>query len=659
MEEEKKVLLEELYRPPAGIQEFIFDVYAKLMRWRTVRDNPYKQYNQQSCTDYWQDSRQKFWGFLPISSDADTPQFFFPETRNQVIGILSKIANLRMKPSFEGVEGFDLVKATLLKDLFEHWRRMANRKITNFWQFFYTVVNGTCIVFTAYNNKKRKVKNITMHDPDTGKTAFKEEELDESDVEDTICNLEDIYIPKIWEPNMQQQDELIWKTLMKWDDFKNAFKNYTNVSFVVPGNQFADSSIFAEFLSYDVKGSEFVEVIKYFNVPEDQYAIIANGVLLNPIKNESDEEEVCPLPWNHKKLPFSKTIFEPLEPNFFYGMPLPQKVKSPQEALNKMWELYLEREVRAIGAPILTNDPSMEFGLEMKPGRFYQVQGDPVNQYRELQISGASPSFQNALNNLVGIIQRTGSGGTFSSPPSKQPRTATEAAQVAQQREETGGLYFLFYQDLLEQKVWLTLKNIIQFYTAEKTEKIIGTRKFLKIISLTETKLFGGGMGNHEIRITETPASADELRKEAYLRSLIKKERVEIIEVTPQALQQLNFDIKIGFEVENSPEMERALYLDYVTTLVNLFAPTGLLSMKKLLYRTVEKFNEQISDVVEENISADYENERFGIGAQPHTVPPATNDINQQMRGQMFGAAGAGQRMVNQGQAPSNILRKF
>jgi hypothetical protein len=693
----KKIFLEEFYKPPEETQRFIYDVYDKLIRWRSLRDQPYKQFQQQSALTYWADARQKFWGYLPVSFDTDTPQFFFPETRNQIIGILAKIANLRMKPRFEGVKGFDLLTATVFQDLFEYWRRGANRKISNFWQFLYNIVNGTVVVFTAYNSNIRKVKNITMYDAHTGETQYKEEELDESDVEDVIVNLEDLYIPKIWEPDIQAQDELIWRTLVKWKDFKSAFKGYSNAHSVVPGSQFADSSIFADFLSYDVMGSDFVEVIKYFNKVTDQYAIIANGVLLNPIMVKG-EEEIAPLPWNHKKLPFSKTIFEPIDVNFFYGMPLAQKVRSAQEALNMMWELMLEREIRSVNAPIITNDPSVELGLEFKAGRIYQVQAD-VGQFKELTVSPTSSSFWNSLNALQGIIQRTGSGGVGSVAGGKQPNSATQNAQEEEQKKEAAGLPFMFYQDLLEQKVWLTIKNFIQFYTAAKVNEVLGDRKFHKILSISEMKLYGGGMGTHEIRITDKPESRDELKKEAYLRSLFKKEHVDIMEVSPKQLLAVNFDIKIAFEQEESPNDEKMIFMDYLSTVIKLFGQTGLLSPRKMLYRLAEKYNESLSDIVEDSVEQDYEQDRFGVkptqqpqtprdkvnaalaaGQQPGGQPapggfgapggaggapapgapgsPSGNNAQGQ-RGQMFGAQGPGASAVKKGNANKNILKKF
>jgi hypothetical protein len=628
-----KVLLEEVYKPPKNIQEFVFDVYEKYIKWRALRERPYKQFNNKTLTSYLTEAREKFWGYLPLTND-DTKQFFFPETRNQIVNILARIANLRLKPSFEGVEGMDIVKSTLLSDLFEYWRRKTNRKLNNFWQYLYNVINGTVVVFVAYNSNIKKVKNITLYDPSKGKTQYEEDEKDESDVEEVIVNLEDLYIPKIWEPDIQKQDEIIWRTLMKFSDFKNAFEGYSESEYVIPGQQFADKSIFADFISYDVRGGDFVEVIRYFNATKDQYAIIANGVLLNPIKYKT-KREISPLPWNHKKLPFAKTILEPIDSSFFYGMPLAQKVKSPQDALNKLWSLLIDREERAIAAPILTNDASVETGLEYRAGRFYVVQGDPNTNYRELQISPASGSFWNALTTLQGIIQKTGTGGIGPILPTRQPRTATEKSLESQQQKEIAGLYNLFYQDLLEQKVWIVLNNIIQFYTSQKVKKIIGNKKYNKIIYLTNTNLIGGGIGNREIRIIDEISEPEKLQEESYIRSLLKKEKVEIIEVTPKALQQLEFDIKINFEMENSPETERALYLDFIVTIWKLFGQFGLLSPKKSLFRVMEKFNENIYDFIDENLAAEYEKERFDVMGG---IPEQVNNYNQSLRGQIYGA---------------------
>ena len=199
-----------------------------------------------------------------------------------------------------------------------------------------------------------------------------------------------------------------------------------------------------------------------------------------------------------------------------------------------MWELLLDREERAAALPIITTDPSVEMGLEFKAGRIYQVNAD-VNQYREMQMAPSSSSYWNALTTLRGVIQSTGSGVHYGDADGEAtPYRHGERGQFAQQQKEATGLYFMFYQDLIEQKVWITLMNMIQFYTSHKVEKIIGDRKFHKILSLSEARLSGGGLGNREVRITDQPASSDELRKESYLRSLMRKERVEIIEVSPK-----------------------------------------------------------------------------------------------------------------------------
>ena len=661
--EVKKILLEDFYKPSRDIQSAIFDVYEKFIRWRSLREQTYKQFNGFQLTDWLQESREKFWGYLPVSYDLDVPQFFFPETRNQIVAILAKIASLRMKPRFEGVENFDIIKATILKDFFEYWKRISNKKITNFWSFLYNIINGTVIEFVGYKSKKKTVKDITKYDAFTGLTEWKEREEETSEVTETICNLEDIYIPKLWEPDIQKQQELIWRTLYKWRDFKNAFSGYELAEVVVPGMQFADQSIFSQFLAYDVKGSDFVEVIRYFDAAKDRYMIIANGVLLNPIKEKGKKDEiVSPLPWNHKKLPFAKSIFEPLDASFFYGMSLCQKVKTPQEALNKMWELLLERETRSVSAPIITTDPNVELGLEFKAGRIYQV-GTDVNQYKELNISPSTSSYWNLLTSLQGIINRTGSGTLSSVMPGRQPRSATEKAAEFQREKEATGLYYLFYEDLMEQVSWIAIQNMIQFYTAQKTERILGEKKFHKILNMIDVQLARGGMGNRYIRITDTPSSSKELSDEAWYRSMFKKERAEIIEVSPKALRQMKFDIKIDFEPENSPDSEKALFIDFSKMLIGLFGPYGLIDPKKMLFRIVEKFDENIADFIPDNLISEYEQERFGMPIQPVVQPgagvstPTVDKYAQANRGQVYGSQGPANAMENKG-IPSTMETK-
>ena len=79
-----KILLEEFYRPSKQVQEAIFDVYEKFIRWRSLREQGYKQFNGQQLTDWLEERTGKVLGLQPLSYDVDVPQFFLPETRNQV-----------------------------------------------------------------------------------------------------------------------------------------------------------------------------------------------------------------------------------------------------------------------------------------------------------------------------------------------------------------------------------------------------------------------------------------------------------------------------------------------------------------------------------------------------------------------------------------------
>lgn len=654
---EDKVLLEDKYKPSDELLEAIYDVYDKFAEWKAIKSNNYRQFGGTNLSSWLQNSRDKFYGYSPVSEDGQ--KFFFQETRNQITELLSRIANLRTRASFEGVEGFDILKSTLLNDLFHHWSRHAKRVYRNFRYYLYAVINGTVIVYVGFRHEKKKRESVTKYDDETGEMSWKMEDVEVAEVEEQLCNLEDIFFPKIWEPDIQKQGEIIWREMITKADFDKRYGQFKNSEHVFEGSMLSDQSIFAELISPVAIDKNLVEVIRYYNSDDNKYMIIANGVLLNPAK-KNGKDVIGPMPWNHGQLPFGKEIFEFIDSQFFFGMSMGQKVSDPQKALNDMWELLIDREKKAIARPILTNDPSMEEGVEFKAGHVYQVGADVQAGYRELEMGSASSSYWNALGTLQGIIDRTGSGGVEPIQRSRQPESAT-AHRVSYQKERTiSGMYYLSYEHLLEQISWLAVKNMIQFYSSSIVRRALGERKFNYIFALNDIRLVGGGNGNREVRVTDKPKPNKELQEEAMTKSLLKKEKVEIIEVTPQQLHDLSFDIKIAFDEELTPEGEQAMFMDWSIMMMNLFGQQGLVDPKKLAFRNIEKMRESPADIMPDELLGEYEMERFGVRAsqpqQQQQVPggmPQLNRFNQGLRGERYGAQGPQAR--EEGAGPARV----
>jgi len=648
IQKEEKIKPEQLRKVSEKELNLVTEIYDKYIKWSAVVNAPFKQFDGLNLRQYLTVSRRLFWNYDPeavgiLSENLNKAKFnvFFPEIRNNLLEILSYFLSLRIKPVFNA--GVDLYKnyiEHICSGIYENWRNVTKDKVQKFWDYLYLIENGTLIKYVGYENVK--VKRQYIKPKKDGNFSFEEREVQLNDeVISKRIPLENILFPKLHQPDIQEQGECILIERLSKEQFDLKYGNFERSKYVVPGSRIHHESAYADIIPLSTIGNK-IEVIKYFDAINDRYVILANGVWLNP-KNE--KEEVFPLPYNHKKLPFVKVIFEPFDANFFYGMSLPFKLRTPQQIYNLYNELLLVREMKEISPPILTSDfeaPTLKFG----PSVVVPVQD--VNAWKELKISPASPSFFQALALLKSNL-------AIRSPAlpltSRQPRSATEKKIESYRTNQFYENYLRMIWDLFYQEINLVLKTAFQYYPASKIirETIFGRREFNRILRIVNTNLPSGGVGTLEIRITPKPSYWEELEAEATIRGKKEKSKIEIIEVTPEFLESLDPVITaIQLEQENPPALEQALFKEKLSFIIQAFG--NMISPTKALLRTFEILKENPSDWLDEamleRLYSAYEESFGGEVSKPLlNVPnlntlPQTQNLLQTLRGIETGAEG-------------------
>jgi len=598
-EQESKIKLEDLYKPSAAELDFIADVYQKYYKWRNNQNTSWKQFEGLTIKQYISEAREKFNGFLPINSllDKKRPKFFSNEFRMSVEKVALYVANLVQNPKFSGVEGLDPALATFLNALLKYIRRGAYWKILDTYHFMQTIIDGTGIVFVSWTPKRRKLKNILEYDLTTGEIEFEEKEYIDDEITEVWVDPLDFFVPKIWEINIQEQKECIWRQIMTWSDFKRRYGHFPLSKYVYPGIRLAEQSIYSEFLDKALFTSDKIEVVQYFNSEEDEYGIIANGVLINPLSAKQRKSKISPLPWNHKSLPFAKTIYRLTSPALFWGVSLVMSAKDEVSAKNELIEMALDRITRATNPPVITTDTTVPNNLELESGKLYVSRGT----WQELQMNPLDPNVWNMQMVIDNQLQKDVTPMTFPTPPTRQPRSASEV--LAQQQRELGSfqLQKTFYQDLIEQKVWLEIQNALQFLTAERARKIVGEQTFEKTLYVENIQT-PNGLSDVILRIKESEqiSSSEDLAFQSVVASINKKRRIEIIEISINVLKNLKFDVEITFDTENTPAIRKAMFLEFIQTISQMFPQ--LLDQRKALVRLFEVWNENPADYLLDDI---------------------------------------------------------
>jgi len=631
-EKDTKIRLEENYKPTRKILEEIGDSYKAFYTFKNQREQSFRQLQYYTLEEFWRESRTLFWNTHKTKSEdleALGLDFSLPFIRKEVLDFTGRLVSLGINPQINGDE-LNAYAVRMLQGMYKKYRFKSQDKVEKFWQVLYSAMNGTVCSYVGFNFDEREMRYLTEYDSMTGDFKLKQKMKKVwNDAFTEIVPLEEIYLEKIWERNMQKQNETFRIKEMTWADFKKEFnsKRYPMAQYVLPGNQIAEDSLFFELLGgTQILNEDKVQVAYHMNTAEDEYKIIANGVLLNPL----GDSDIQPNPFHHKMQPYTWSINEAIDDKFAYGMSMPFLLKEPTKILNTSYTMLVERELRAIDPPIISSDfeaPELIFGQNRV------VPVNDVNAYKEFRIEEASGAYFTMMNSLQGLMSSFAQGGNSQVAPSRQPRSAREMIQIEKMKQQALGNTMTMYYSLIHQEVMLLLKTMLQFYPAGR---FAAKGNVLRAFTAPNMPLSRGNLGNLEVRFVKEPQKALDLYFEAVKKSIDNGRPTEIIEMPVDAIQNLEFYIDdIKLQPEQDDEMERAMFNEQILPqLLNVFVPAGIADMSKTYVRWLEKNGEHPSSFTSEQSMPQIMSAWGGTPMQqgPQQMPGMQQMMNPQMR---------------------------
>lgn len=643
-----KVSLENLRKPSDTEFDVISKTYEDYYKYRAQRDGCTDQFQGRQLEQFLTVSRESFWNSVVTPSNdlsALNLNLTIGFIRKEVWDFVSRLISQDFKGKMDG-ENLDQFGVKVLQAIYDKWRFKSNDKVEKFWQVLYGVVNGTVCEYVGYNNAKLKRRYLREYDKASG--GYKVEEKDDyfyNDVWVEIAPLEDIYLSKTWERDIQRQGKLIWRNQMAWRDFKRDYHTFDNAEYVYPGNEMAEDSLYFRLLKGSgVTSFDMVEVLKTYDVIEDTYTIVANGVWLNPMGKGSDQAR-SPMPFNHKMMPFGWTIFKAIDEKFAYGMSLPFELKDYQKILNVSMTMLVEQELRAIDPPILSSDFEAP---EFIHGQHKVIPVNDTNAYKLMDTKEGSAAFFNMVNGLQTLMSSQAQGGTQSVTPTKQPKSAREILGLQQQLQQALGNSLLMYYNLLRQEMMLVVKTALQFYPTNKFADV--NNRIIRAIKIPHTALTGGGVGSLVVRFVKN--KQDDLISyfESIEESMKNGRQTEIIEAPIDVVKDLDFIVSdIKLVPAQSNELERQSYMDnIITPMINIWIPAGLADPSKVMLQWLQKFGEHPADFVSDKVlpqmMTQWGNDFKLIMPKQDTKQgangPQSGNIQQSNNGTQFGNSG-------------------
>jgi hypothetical protein len=647
---DEKINLDNIVKHTFLEKKVIGEAYEDYYKYRGQRDSCVDQFQGNSLEDFLSISRELFWNSTVTPSNdlsALDLSLTIGFARKETLDYVGRLVGKNLKGTFEG-EGLDSFGIKTLQGIYDNWKYRVNDENETFWRLLYGAVSGTVCEFIGYNNSRVKRRYLKNYNAKTGSFSIDEkEDFYYNDVWSELAPVEDIYLSKVWERDIQRQGKLIWRNQMSFKDFKRDFSTFDNAEYVYPGNQIAEDSLYFRLLKGSgVTSYDTIEVLKIFDMIKDEYIIIANGIWLNPI-GKGKKQATSPMPFNHKKMPFGWTIFKPIDEKFAYGMGIPFEIKDFHKTLNVSNTMLLEQEYRAINPATLSSDFESP---EIIHGQSKVIPVNDINAYKIMDVKEGSTAFFQTMAGLQNLMTAQAQGAPQNGVPSRQPKSAREAMQIKQMVEESLGNTLVAYKNMIRQQMNLMVKTALQFYPVKNYKNV--KSRILRDIKIPNTSLSGGGIGTLKIRLVDKKQDDIITFFESIEESLQNGKQVEIIEAPVDFVKDLDFSITgVSIEPKINTDLERQSYVDnIIKPMLEVYVPAGVADISKVYLRHLEKFGEHPADFSSEKTlpqlysnwgdEMDFDVNDMKMKGRQTNKSPQIGNTQQSITGTQFGVQG-------------------
>lgn len=539
-------------------------------------------------------------------------------TRSKVLAILGKVMQVLPIAQFTGRGDEDSRKGQILTDLYEYTEELDDYEELMTHALLESIVKGTMIGYEDVEYSERKIRDVKGIGDDI--TVSKKTEI-ETKLFGAIVPLEEFYPSSVSMRKIADMPHCFWRQVIPYKKFLAVWGHYEKSNKVLPKQTFTDGEqtpYYNDYISDDVNEGS-VELIRFYDKKNDEYIIIANGIWLNPInvKNAGQPgQDISPLPWSHKELPFWDIKFDFFASNFFYGKSLPDRLKSLQDVMNVLNNMLLDQSFLTIFQPILTNGFDSIEDDYLRPGRRTPIdtQGLPINQaIMPLNMSTPSGWHQFILEYTQKIMEEASLDKVSSGTAGAGDRTTAQEVRIA--ADGVSSLLQLFARMVnsgIKRKAMLKAANILQFGMDPKTpliRRITGEGQAEAFNDAFNVFVVDGvalSDGNRGTKIIEVYSDRSKLpkREDVIARKVIAEKKTgkkfEINALPYNYLRNFSFDVKLVLNPKNesTKQMEKALQLEKVQIYGTYFP--DMVDRRELFAQTAEKLGDDPAKLMTE-----------------------------------------------------------
>ncbi len=582
-EELKSVLLEkekEIKKPDYSEdeKEYLKGLRIKMEDARNTRDMEHNEFDGMSYVTQYEMNERLANTFIQPKRNKEDTNFQSGIIRQKLFALLAAITGLDLRGDISafGQDGFEVqALGDAMEDVILKTNELDTDDEKKYLRHYELLKQGTVFVEELWEEKTQKQKktnkkfNGTLKDFDWTTNIKKAFARPTRNIVPGI----NVYLGDITQYNISDQPYIFTIDTISYTKAKAIFGEWERWENVPKKVQRFNNNEKTGIFNYDWSLLEtrenYVEVLRYQDKWNNEFALILNGVLMTPVG--------LPLPWGYEDYNIAQQNFEAIHAKFAYGKSLVTRVKNKVALLDEFMKLAVLKTQKSFMPPYLNISGRVLSNRIFMPGKINH--GIPPNSLipvSDKETQGVTQSEFAMIKEIQESINNETTSPTFAGQQSTGDPTATEIIELQRQAKMVLGLT-IFSVSMLEWKLeWLRLKNILaNWFNAEDevVDKARGVLKSKYRKVTTDMPIEGEGMGKRIVIPTkdQMPSSEAIMQTEEQL----SKEQgfpIRLIFLNPDEVTsaQLIWQIVIRPKERKTSEVNKLLFRAFMQDIMPL-----------------------------------------------------------------------------------------
>ena len=501
---------EEIKRPVYSVDEetYLGRLRGRMESAKTLRDQEHDEFDGMSYATHYESNERWANTYIAPKKNKEDTNFQSGTVRTKLFALLSALVNLNLSGDISAFDKEGL-KIQALGDAMEDVVLKTNELDVDdekkFLRHYELLKHGTVFVEEIWDEKQKKEKKYKKWDGKIKQEDWKPK-LVKAFARPTrnIVPGINVYLGDISKYDISEQpyiftvDTIPYKEAEmifgEWDRWENVPKK------LVQSDATQTTSTYNPNWRLLQTEDNFVEIIRYQDKWNNEFAVLLNGVLMTPIG--------LPLPWGYEDYNVAQQNLEPIHSKFAYGKSLVARIKNKVALLDELDRLMVLKTQKSFAPPrynisgrIVSNRVFMPGKMNhgLMPGTLPPIEGEN---------EGVTTAEMNMVKYIEESINAETTSPTFSGQQATGDPTATEIIELQRQAKMVLGLT-IFSVSMLEWKLeWLRLKNLLAHWFNPEDSVVDEARNELKNKfrqTSIERPIEGEGMGRRITIPTEEP----------------------------------------------------------------------------------------------------------------------------------------------------------